>query len=118
MATMRAGRALLFLWVAGCVATGIGGPVRAGELEDGVYEGKFKSFPNSAHVRVTVARGRIADVEIVSWFGSGIGRQANDVIPGRIVEEQSTAVDAVTGATNSSRVIMNAVEVALRDARR
>lgn len=114
---MRAGRALLLLWITGCVASGIGGPVRAGELRDGVYKGEFKSFPNSAHVRVTVARGRIENVEILSWFGSGIGRKANDVIPGRIVAEQSTAVDAVTGATNSSRVIMNAVEVALRDAR-
>jgi len=95
----------------------IGGPVRAGALADGVYEGEYKSFPNSAKVRVKVARGRISDVEILSHFASGIGHRADDVIPGRIVEEQSTAVDAVTGATNSSRVIMNAVEVALRDAR-
>jgi len=115
---MRAGRALLFLWAAGCVTSGIGRPVRAGELKDGVYEGEFRSFPNSAKVRVTVAQGRIFDVEVVSHFASGIGRQADDVIPDRIVDEQSTAVDAVTGATNSSRVIMNAVEVALQQARR
>ena len=118
MANMWAGRALLFLWVAGCVTSGIGGPVRAGTLADGVYEGEYKSFPNAAKVRVKVARGRISDVEILSHFASGIGHKADDVIPGRIVEEQSTAVDAVTGATNSSRVIMNAVEIALKDARR
>jgi len=115
---MRAVRPLLLLWAAGCVASGIGRPVRAGELVDGVYEGDFKSFPNSARVKVTVARGRIFDVEIVSHSASGIGHRADAVIPGRIVEKQSTAVDAVTGATNSSRVIMNAVEVALKDARR
>lgn len=115
---MRAFRAALLLWVAGCVTGTVGGPVRAGELEDGVYQGEAKSFPNKARVRVTVQGGRIHDVEILAHFASGIGHQADDVIPGRIVAEQSTAVDAVTGATNSSRVIMNAVEDALQNARR
>ncbi|MHC4972069.1 MAG: FMN-binding protein [Planctomycetota bacterium] len=115
---MRGLRPLLLLWVVGCVTGTVGGPVRAGELSDGVYEGEAKSFPNKAKVRVTVQRGRIHDVEILSHFASGIGHKADDVIPQRIVEEQSTAVDAVTGATNSSRVIMNAVEAALKDARR
>ncbi|MHC4818920.1 MAG: FMN-binding protein [Planctomycetota bacterium] len=114
---MRAIRPLLLLLAAGCVTSSVGGPVRAGELRDGVYEGEAKSFPNKAKVRVTVKRGRILDVEILSHFASGIGHKADDVIPGRIVAEQSTAVDAVTGATNSSRVIMNAVEAALTDAR-
>ena len=114
---MRAIRPLVLLLAAGCVASSVGGPVRAGELKDGVYEGAAKSFPNQAKVRVTVKRGRIHDVEILSHFASGIGHKADDVIPGRIVAEQSTAVDAVTGATNSSRVIMNAVEAALEDAR-
>ena len=115
---MRAIRPLLLVLAVGCVTRSVGGPVRAGELKDGVYEGEAKSFPNKAKVRVTVKRGRIFDVEIVSHFASGIGHKADDVIPGRIVAEQSTAVDAVTGATNSSRVIMNAVEAALKDARR
>ncbi len=34
-------------------------------------------------------------------------------IPGMIVEAQRADVDAVSGATNSSRVIMNAVQNAL-----
>jgi uncharacterized protein with FMN-binding domain len=102
----------------GCVTSSTGGPVIAGDLPDGVYEGEARSFPNKAKVRVTVQHGRIHDVFVLSHFASGIGHRADDVIPQRIVEEQSTAVDAVTGATNSSRVIMNAVEVALKDARR
>jgi uncharacterized protein with FMN-binding domain len=110
---MRAVRLCLALWVVGCVTGTVGRPVRPGELEDGVYEGEARSFPNKAKVRVTVKRGRI-----LSHIASGIGHRADDVIPGRIVAEQSTAVDAVTGATNSSRVIMNAVEAALQDARR
>ncbi|MBE9570731.1 MAG: FMN-binding protein, partial [Proteobacteria bacterium] len=42
--------------------------------------------------------------------------KVTEVIPGRIVSEQSTVVDAVTGATNSSRVIMNAVQRAVEKA--
>jgi len=46
-------------------------------------------------------------------FASWIGYRANSVIPARIVEKQSTDVDALSGATNSSHVIMNAVQRAV-----
>jgi len=91
----------------------IGGPVAAGSIRDGTYIGNFKSPPNSAKVEVLVEKGRIANVTIL-WHGaSWVGSKAEDVIPWRIVEEQSTDVDVVVGATNSSRVIMNAVQNAL-----
>jgi uncharacterized protein with FMN-binding domain len=87
------------------------------DLADGVYEGRYSNSFNSAVVRVAVADNRIEKVELVKHRASSRGRTANDVIPQRIVEEQSTKVDAVSGATNSSRVIMNAVEDALKKAR-
>lgn len=85
-------------------------------LADGVYEGEFTSFPNSARVAVTIAGGRIAKVEVLFHGGSWVGDKAVKGIPGRIVDKQSTQVDAVTGATNSSQVIMNATENALEKA--
>jgi uncharacterized protein with FMN-binding domain len=51
-------------------------------------------------------------------FASWKGDKANDIIPQRIIAEQSTAVDAVSGATNSSRVIINGVQKALEKAYR
>ena len=86
------------------------------QTPDGIYEGSYTSFPNSAKVRVTIASHRIISVEMLRHIASERGKEAATIIPTRIVEQQSTDVDAVTGATNSSRVIMHATEDALRDA--
>jgi uncharacterized protein with FMN-binding domain len=101
----------------GCVTDTRGGPVQPGELADGWWEGSASSFPNSARVRVAVEDGRVVDVVLLEHGASWIGHDADEVIPTRIIEQQSTAVDAVTGATNSSHVIMNAVEQALERSR-
>ncbi|MBN1780869.1 FMN-binding protein [bacterium] len=94
-----------------------GGPVDPETLTDGIYEGAYSHGPNSAHVRVTILNGKITAVELLE-HDAWKGHKADDVIPGRIVENQSTAVDAVSGATNSSHVIMNAVEDAVQKAPR
>jgi uncharacterized protein with FMN-binding domain len=91
----------------------IGGPITAERLEDGVYEGSYSSWPNSARVKVTVKEGTITDVVLIRHWASWVGKKAEPIIPLRIIEKQSANVDAVTGATNSSRVIMNAVQDAL-----
>ena len=102
---------------AGCqIAPLIGTPVVSEGLRDGVYEGEYRKGINNAVVKVTVDEGRIAEIELVKHFSSWIGKKANEIIPPRIVEQQSTRVDAVSGATNSSRVIMNAVQKAVEKA--
>ena len=98
-------------------------PIKGAEIEperlvDGVYEGSYRHGPNSVVVEVTVSQGRIVDIELVKHFASWKGDKANDLIPQRIIAEQSTDVDSVSGATNSSRVIMNAVQNALEKAYR
>ncbi len=93
----------------------IGGPVDRARLVEGIYEGSYREWPNSAAVRVTVKGNAIVSIEIVehqAWRG----KKAEAAVLNRIVEEQSTNVDAVTGATNSSRVIMNAVQNAIQKA--
>ena len=96
----------------------IAGYVISERLEDGVYEGSYSSWPNSARVKVTVKEGAIADIVLIRHWASWIGKKAEPIIPLRIIEKQSANVDAVTGATNSSRVIMNAVQDALEKAYR
>jgi len=91
------------------------GPVDQEKLIDGVYEGSYRAGPNKALVKVTVEGKKVVKIEIVkhrAWKG----KKAESIIPGRIIESQSTKVDAVTGATNSSRVIMNAVQKAIEKA--
>lgn len=109
---------LLAVAVVTCVTSRVGQRVQPGQLQDGVYQGEYSSFPNFAQVEVTIERGRIVDIELKFHGGSWIGHRADAVIPRRILEEQSTRVDAVMGATNSSHVIMNAVEDALQKAQR
>jgi uncharacterized protein with FMN-binding domain len=111
--------ALLLSLVLGCTMA----PIRGGEIEekrlvDGVYDGIYRHGLNSATVRVTISQGKITDIELIKHFASWKGDKANEVIPQRIVAQQSTDVDAVSGATNSSRVIMNAVQEALEKAYR
>ena len=107
----------LVLSFAGCqIAPLMGTSVVSEGLRGGVYEGEYRKGINNAVVKVTIADGRITDIELVKHFASWIGNNANTVIPTRIVEQQSTRVDAVSGATNSSRVIMNAVQKAIEKA--
>ena len=109
--------AWLVLSSAGCqIAPLMGTPVVSEGLIDGVYEGEYRKGINNVVVKVTIADGRITDIELVKHFASWIGNNANTVIPAKIVEQQSTRVDAVSGATNSSRVIMNAVQKAVEKA--
>ena len=93
----------------------LGRPVEREKLVDGVYEGSYKAGPNKALVKVTIKDKRLVKIDIVkhrAWKG----KKAESIIPMRIIEYQSTKVDVVTGATNSSRVIMNAVQKAIEKA--
>lgn len=93
----------------------IGGPVAAYELKDGVYEGSDSHGPNKATVLVTINNNRIVRIEVVQNWGTKKS-SVIPVIPQRVMERQSTKVDAVSGATNSSNVLMNAVQKAVMKA--
>jgi len=82
---------------------------------DGVYEGSYRGGPNKALVKVTIKDNTIVNIEIAEHKALK-GKKAELPILKRIIENQSTDVDAVSGATNSSRVIMNAVQKAIEKA--
>ena len=86
----------------------VGGTINKMYLVDGVYEGRDSHGPNKVVVKVTIEENRIVKIDVLQNWGIMAGK-AVPTIPDRIIKEQSTDVDAVTGATNSSRVIMNAV---------
>jgi len=98
----------------GCsIAPVIGSTLVNRQIPDGVYKGTYNNWPNKAIVEITIKENKIIDINLVKHSGSWIGEKVESIIPARIIETQSTDVDAVTGATNSSRVIMNAVEKAI-----
>jgi len=102
--------------LSGCAQTPIiGGPLDHVKLVDGIYEGSYKAWPNSALVQVEIRDNTIVGIEIVkhrAWKG----RKSESLISERIIQNQSTNIDAISGATNSSRVIMNAVQKAIEKA--
>lgn len=84
------------------------------KVEDGVYKGSYEMFPVAVEVKVTVMDHKISDIELVKHQnGQGSGAE---VLPDMIVEKQTLQLDAVSGATFSSKVILKAVENALVNA--
>ena len=80
-------------------------------IDDGEYFGDADVGFISARVRVVVENHTIAELELLEHVHDR-GEAAN-VLPGRMLEEQRIDVDAVSGATRSSRVIQEAVFNAL-----
>jgi len=107
---------VVVMWLcSSCTTAKIEGcPVPADRLVDGVYRGSAKNGPVKVVVDVTVKDRRIADIKLVkhrTWKG-----RAAETVPNLIIKQQSTKVDAVTGATVSSCAIMNAVHNAVEKA--
>lgn len=82
--------------------------------KDGVYVGEGFGFKGNTKVSVTMKNGRIDQIEIVGFEDDpAYFNRAKDIVVESILESQSTQVDAVSGATYSSKGIMKAVEKAL-----
>ena len=87
--------------------------IEAMQLADGVYEGSNSMMD----VSVTIEEGQITDIKILEHRGGG--KQYEEMILPMLdlmIEKQSTDVDAVTGATTSSKALKLAVEEALEKA--
>ena len=85
------------------------------DLTDGEYEGAAQGMNAEVKVKVTVEKGLISKIEIVEHQESeGISDPAIEQMPTRIIEAQSSKVDAVTNATMTSNAICHAVENALQ----
>lgn len=81
------------------------------KVSDGTYQGSYEAGLTSAKVEVVMANGRIADLQLLE-HDHGRGEAAEAIID-TVVEEQSLEVDAVSGATISSKVILKSIERAL-----
>ena len=81
------------------------------QAADGVYEGQCDTGVVRARVQVTVRDHRLESIELLE-HENGKGAPA-EVILERMLQHQTTAVDTVSGATCSSKVLRKAVENAL-----
>jgi uncharacterized protein with FMN-binding domain len=82
---------------------------------DGVHNGTAELEHLSADLDVTVVDGAITEIDFNEHIyseGMPYGQQA-EAITYAVIEQQSTDVDSISGATLSSTVILEAVEDAL-----
>jgi len=87
--------------------------VNVSNVSDGTYIGEYVTTMVSAEVKVNVADGEITNIKVIE-HDCGTGYDA-EVIIDDVVDAQSLQVDAISGATLSSKVILKAVEDALLD---
>lgn len=80
-------------------------------IPDGAYTGESDTGVIYAKVNVYVENGALVNIELLEHRHER--GQAAEAITESMVQEQRTDVDAITSATNSSKVIRKAVENAL-----
>lgn len=88
-----------------------------GTITPGTYSAVAQGNNGPVTVEVTVSADAITAVKVVSHKETpSIGGPAVERIPAAIVANQSLKIDAITGATNTSKAILAAVEDAARQA--
>ena len=93
-------------------------PEAQGNYKDGTYEGTGKGNNGDIKVEVTVKDGNIVSIELTEHGETeGIYEAAEKGVVAAIIKTQTPEVDAVSGATNSSKGIMEAVTDALKEAK-
>lgn len=87
------------------------------ELPENTYEGVGKGIGGEVKVQIVVVDGRIESVVVTEQAETEfIAKPALEKIPNAIVEKQSFAVDTVSGATVTSKAIINAAKDAAAQA--
>lgn len=113
---------LLSTMILGCQSKPVNTPkVEEGgagsKFNPGTYDGEAKGHNDIVKLSVTVDENNIKEVKIVENKESeGIADGALELIPTRIVEGQTLAVDRISGATVTSMAILSATEQALKQA--
>jgi uncharacterized protein with FMN-binding domain len=88
------------------------GAIEISTVKDGSYVGEYESFPVKAVVNVEVKDKKIVNIDILE-HENGLGKKA-EVVAEEVIKTQSLKVEAVSGATHSSNVILKAIESALQ----
>lgn len=85
--------------------------INLASIEDGTYTGDFEAGLVYASVSTTIKDGLLTDIKLLE-HKNGKGHAAESIL-NDMVTKQTTSVDAISGATISSKVIRKAVENSL-----
>ena len=108
-----AGFILMAILSSGCAGTRAGGRAEP-EQVDGIYEGSAQGYRGTIRVRVRMEAGTIMEITIVDSTEDGaVGGTAMEELADLVLLYNSTDIDAVSGATESSKGFLEAVENAI-----
>ncbi len=109
---------LPILLLAVALAVTLIAPVEASDWDDGTFVATAVGYGGELELEVVIADGNITDITILEHEETeSIAETPFENIPAQIIEEQDTEnVDVVTGATETSKAIISAVNSALEKA--
>jgi uncharacterized protein with FMN-binding domain len=83
-------------------------PLNLANVADGVYEGSARILHVAPKLQVTVAARRITSIRFVTLVAGDVTGLA-----ARVIKAQSLDVDAISGATVSTKAVLKAIDNAL-----
>lgn len=102
--------------ISAALLVGCGG----GKYTDGTYSGEGQGASSAIKVEVVVEKGKISEVKLVEHNETKtlVEGVENNLVP-EIIEKQGTdGVAAISGATSSSQGVIDAVNNALKSAKK
>ncbi|SLM32353.1 conserved exported hypothetical protein [Desulfamplus magnetovallimortis] len=79
-------------------------------IKDGEYEGFYDVYYLNARVAVKVEDNKIVSIELIEHK---YDRYSGEPMIQQVLDNQSLDVDAISGATNSCKTVLKAIEIAL-----
>ena len=86
------------------------------DIQNGNYIGEYSIVPVYVKVEVSVNNHQITDI-IILRHDNGLGSAAESIV-NDVVVEQSLNIDAVSGATVSSKCILKAIKNAIENSKK
>lgn len=83
-------------------------------LNDGIYKGSYKAGRWTNELVVTISGQKITEIKVeddVTFAKSGV----SDELFNKVIRSQNTTVDAVSGATVTSKAYLKSIENALNN---
>lgn len=81
-------------------------------VADGSYVGEFSYSRTTCKVEVVVVGHRIETINILDNGSTDYAKKA-EAVTEKVITEQKTNIDVVSGATTTSKALLKAVEIAL-----
>ena len=85
--------------------------INLASVKDGEYEGFYDVEYINARVLVKVETNKIVDISLIEHKHD---RHSGEPMVQKVLDAQSLEVDAISGATNSCKTVLKAIEIALR----